>query len=158
MVTDHHEEGTHGFILNRPLDIKINDIFEDSFPELDAYIYEGGPVSTDTLHFLHNVGDLLSDTHKVADGLWWGGDFDELKFLIEQKLISSENVRFFVGYAGWEKGQLEREIFEGTWVLSECDSNYVFRSRPLTLWSKAMSLISETHGVIGQIPDTYFWN
>jgi putative transcriptional regulator len=110
------------------------------------------------LHFLHNVGDLISDSHKVADGLWWGGDFDELQFLVEQKLISTENLRFFIGYTGWEKGQLGREILERTWILSESDPNYVFRTRPLSLWKKAMSLISETHDVIGTIPDYHFWN
>mgnify|MGYP001954352570 CR=1 FL=1 len=51
-------EGTLGFVLNKPIDMKINELMAD-FPEFDCPVYFGGPVATDTIHFMHNVGDLL---------------------------------------------------------------------------------------------------
>lgn len=158
LVTEHGAEGTHGFILNRPLGVGVQDIFGDSFPKIDAMVYEGGPMEIDTVHFLHNVGDLISDSHPVGKGVWWGGDFEELKFLIEQQLITADNLRFFIGYAGWESGQLATEIEERHWLTSEGEANYVFRLPPSEVWKQALASISEQHGVIGTMPDTEFWN
>lgn len=158
LVTEHSAEGTHGFILNRPLGVGVQEIFGDSFPKIEAMVYEGGPVETDTLHFLHNVGDLISDSHRVGNGIWWGGDFEEVKFLIEQQLITAENIRFFIGYAGWEAGQLAAEMEERHWLTSEGDANYVFRLPSNDVWKQALATISEQHRVIGTMPDTEFWN
>src|SRR5690606_33036284 len=98
-------EGTVGFILNKPLDMRVDDLVAD-FPEFDAEVFFGGPVQTDTIHYLHNVGELLDESTKIVDGVYWGGDFDKLKFLISQGLIEPKNIRFFVGYSGWSEGQL----------------------------------------------------
>ena len=50
MICDHSlEEGTVGFILNRPIEMRIDEVLED-FPEFDAEVYFGGPVKTDTIH------------------------------------------------------------------------------------------------------------
>lgn len=53
-------------------------------------------MATTTLHYLHNVGDMLEESVKIANGIYWGGDFTALKFLIDQKLILPENIRFFL--------------------------------------------------------------
>ncbi len=157
LIADHHSEGTHGFILNRPLGVKLNDVLGNTFPEIDATVYLGGPVETDTLHYLHNVGDLIANAHKIADGIWWGGDFEELKFLIAQKMITPNNVRFYIGYTGWEKGQLADEIADKTWILADGHTNFVFNNYP-SLWQKTLSTIDETHSIIGTMPDYPFWN
>ncbi|HPB54289.1 MAG TPA: YqgE/AlgH family protein, partial [Saprospiraceae bacterium] len=58
IITDYHPTGTIGFILNKPINMKINDLLA-SFPEFESDVFFGGPVATDTIHFLHNLGDLL---------------------------------------------------------------------------------------------------
>ena len=110
LVTDHlEEEGTVGFIINKPLTVKITELVED-FPSIESLAYFGGPVSTNTIHYIHNVGMLLEGSTEISPGIFWGGDFEKLKFLINHELIKSENIRFFVGYAGWSPGQLAELI------------------------------------------------
>ena len=99
LVADHNEEeGTVGFIINKPLSVKINELVED-FPEIEGLAYYGGPVATNTIHYIHNVGLLLDGSTEIGPGVYWGGEFEKLKFLITHEMIKGENIRFFVGYA-----------------------------------------------------------
>ena len=90
--------------------------------------------------------------------MWWGGNFDELRFLVENELITADNIRFYVGYTGWEAGQLFGEITDGAWIQADGDTNYVFRSFSDNLWSDVLALKSDTFGVIGQIDVDTVWN
>lgn len=152
LLCEHHEEGSLGFILNKVIDMKITELITD-FPEFDADIFYGGPVQTDTIHYIHNVGQLLDDSQKVADGVFWGGDYEKLKFLISSKLIEPKNIRFFVGYSGWSAGQLGEEMQFGSWVMAEMDTNYVFKSKSDSLWQQVMGNQGNTYSVIAQMPD-----
>ena len=91
LICDHHPEGTTGFILNKPINMKIEELVLD-FPEIKASVHVGGPVATDTIHYLHNVGDILDDSVEVCKGVYWGGDFTKLKFLVENGLIKENNI------------------------------------------------------------------
>ena len=157
LLCDHHEEGTLGFILNKPLDMRIDELIAD-FPEFDAQVFFGGPVQTDTVHYIHSVGDLLEDSAKVSNGVYWGGDFEKLKALIRSELILPRDIRFFVGYSGWEEGQLHGELEENTWVVSHMDANYAFKSDPDELWKQALGSLGEAFSVIAEMPDTVIWN
>ena len=157
LVCEHHGEGTIGFILNKSIDMSINDLMSD-FPQFEAEVFYGGPVQTDTLHFVHNVGDLLEESTPVAKGVWWGGNFEKLKFLISSELIRPENIRFFVGYSGWSGGQLESELEHGSWVIADPDANYIFKSPPNKLWSQVMSNKGNIYEVIADMPEQVIWN
>ncbi|MCL4153824.1 UNVERIFIED_CONTAM: hypothetical protein GTU68_050649, partial [Idotea baltica] len=78
LLCEHHAEGSLGFIINKPLEMSLNELVED-FPEIESPVYYGGPVGNDTLHYIHNVGELLPDSVEVAPGVYWGGDFHKLK-------------------------------------------------------------------------------
>ncbi|MDZ7647394.1 MAG: YqgE/AlgH family protein [Cytophagales bacterium] len=80
LLTEHNEEGSVGFILNKPSDSRVSEVM-DAIKEFDARIYIGGPVQQDTLHFIHR--DLLEDAIDIGNGLFWGGDFVQLTSLIE---------------------------------------------------------------------------
>ena len=70
-LCEHHKEGTIGFILNKPLDIKIS----EAMPDLEGFnapLFFGGPVQTDTMHFLHNLGDMIDDSVEITKGVYWG--------------------------------------------------------------------------------------
>ncbi|MDX2134296.1 MAG: YqgE/AlgH family protein [Saprospiraceae bacterium] len=157
LLCEHNENGSLGFILNKPIDMNINDIMSE-FPAFDAEVFYGGPVQTDTLHYIHNVGNLLEDSVKVAGGVYWGGDFENLKFLIESKLISPANVRFFVGYAGWEPGQIEEELAMDSWLAAEMDANYLFKMPSNHLWSQVMHKQGNAYEVLADIPEHLSWN
>jgi putative transcriptional regulator len=157
LLCEHSEEGTIGFILNKRLDMRVDELITD-FPEFNVSVFFGGPVQTDTIHYVHNVGDLLEDSRKVTDGVWWGGNFEKLKFLITSQLITPANIRFFVGYAGWSEGQLPDEMNFGSWVVADMHPNYIFKSRPEQLWQQIMSNKGDTYTVIATMPDAVTWN
>jgi putative transcriptional regulator len=121
-------------------------------------LFYGGPVATDTIHYIHNVGDLLEESVEVMSGLYWGGNFEKLKFLITSELITTKNIRFFVGYSGWSAGQLDEELKTGSWITSEMHPNYAFKSKPKGLWKQAMKNIGNTYTVIAQMPDSFILN
>jgi putative transcriptional regulator len=157
LLCEHNEEGTVGFILNKPLNMRIDELV-DGFPEFDSEVLFGGPVQTDTIHYIHNVGDLLEDSREVVDGVYWGGDFEKLKFLISSQLIQPNNIRFFVGYSGWTEGQLEDEMGFGSWLVAEMHANYLFKSNPDDLWQQVMENMGNTYSVIAQMPEGISWN
>lgn len=152
LLCEHRVDGTVGFILNRPLDMKLNQLVTD-FPQFDADVFFGGPVATDTIHYVHNVGDLLKSSIKISNGLYWGGDFEQLKVLIKTELVKPENIRFFVGYSGWSEGQLADEMKGGTWFVAQMHANYLFKSRPSTLWRQITHNIGDNYTVVAQMPD-----
>lgn len=153
LVADHNEEeGTVGFIINKPLSVKINELVED-FPEIEGLAYYGGPVATNTIHYIHNVGLLLDGSTEIGPGVYWGGEFEKLKFLITHEMIKGENIRFFVGYAGWSPGQLNDEMETGSWITSEIHANYLFKSKPTRLWNQVMHHKGDVFSVLAQLPE-----
>ncbi|HEY3386045.1 MAG TPA: YqgE/AlgH family protein [Saprospiraceae bacterium] len=153
LVTDHSdEEGTVGFIINKPLTVTITDLVED-FPIIDAMAYYGGPVSTNTIHYIHNVGMLLDGSTEIAPGVFWGGEFDKLKFLIAHEMIKAENIRFFVGYSGWSPGQLNEELDASSWITAQVHANYLFKSKPSRLWNQVMHHKGDVYSVLAQLPE-----
>ncbi len=157
LLCEHDEEGSVGFIMNRPLHVRIDEVME-SFPEFNAEVLLGGPVQTDTIHYIHNVGDLLEGSINVFSNIYWGGDFDKLKFLIAQQLILPHNIRFFAGYSGWSEGQLAEEMDYGSWVVADMDANYLFKSPPDNLWMQVMYNKGNAYTVIANMPDMPSWN
>lgn len=158
LLCDHtKEEGTVGFVLNKNLGLQINELILD-FPAFDAEVFYGGPVQTDSIHYIHNAGDILDDSTKVVDGVWWGGDFEKLKFLITSDLIQPHNIRFFVGYSGWSPGQLSKEMGSGSWVISEMFANYLFKSEAASLWQQVMKNKGDRYEVIADMSDGLNWN
>ncbi len=158
LVCDHHPDGSFGFILNKPLKMNVADLVV-SFPEFDSEAYYGGPVQTNSLHYIHTLGDLLPDGQEVLPGLFWGGDYEQLKFLIGSGLVQPNQIRFFVGYAGWDAMQLQEEMQSGSWILAPGDVNYVFSRRTKnSLWTRALANLGDHYAVIGQMPDAMVLN
>jgi len=157
LLVDHGSEGSIGFVLNRESDVRVDELVDD-FPEFDAPVYVGGPVGRDTVHYLHRKGDLLEDSDEVVKGVFWGGDYERLKFLIRQQLIAPHDIRFFVGYSGWSDDQLDQELSLGSWVTARMDANYLFKSSPDTLWSQVMDHKGNAFSVIADMDEEANYN
>jgi len=117
LLADHNAEGSVGFILNKPLGYSIHDLI----PEIEANfkIYNGGPVEQDNLYFIHNIPDLIPNSIEISNGIYWGGDFESTKDLINEGKIKKNNIRFFLGYTGWDAQQLENEMAANSWIVSK---------------------------------------
>ena len=133
LLTEHSEEGSVGFVLNKPVDLSVNDVLTD-FPEVKAEISIGGPVNTNTIHYIHTLGEKIPNSVKVLENLYWGGDFDAVKDLLDQGTIKSDQIRFFLGYAGWSPKQLENELSENAWLVSEMKSEHIMQGPGDNLW------------------------
>ncbi len=132
LITEHTENNSVGFILNRPLEYTIKDLL----PEIDCNftIYQGGPVEQDNLYFVHRIPELIPDSIEVDNGIYWGGNFESLKSLINNDLIDESDIRFFLGYSGWGKHQLNEEVNTNSWFISNNYLKNIFSSKSNTLW------------------------
>ncbi|KFB00812.1 transcriptional regulator [Mangrovimonas yunxiaonensis] len=117
LLADHSEEGSIGFILNKPLDFTLGDIIP-SVPA-DFHIYNGGPVEQDNLYFIHKVPELIPNSIEISLGIYWGGDFNQVAELILNKKLTSRDIKFFLGYSGWSTNQLNEELKLNSWVIAE---------------------------------------
>jgi len=133
LITEHTENNSVGFILNRPLEYTLQDLI----PEIDSdfTIYQGGPVEQDNLYFVHRVPELIPDSIEVDNGIFWGGNFESLKKLLNSNLLKKTDIRFFLGYSGWGKHQLTDELNINSWFISENDIKNIF-SDETALWRK----------------------
>ena len=117
LLADHSNEGSIGFILNKPLEYTINELV----PELEATfkVYNGGPVEQDNLYFIHKIPELIPDSIEISFGIYWGGDFNKVAELIKDNTIQENDIKFFLGYSGWDSSQLESELKSNSWVVSD---------------------------------------
>ncbi len=151
-LTEHNEKGSVGFVLNKPVDVAINEILAD-FPSIDTTISVGGPVGTDSVHYIHRLGDLIPNSVEVMKNIWWGGDFEVVKELINQGALKNDRIRFFVGYSGWEPKQLEREISENSWVVSELDSGLIMDSHSKEFWKMLLNTLGGKYKLWTNFPE-----
>ena len=137
LLAEHNEEGSVGFILNKPLDYHINDLVTEIF--VPFRVYNGGPVEQDNLYFIHKVPHLINNSIEISDGIFWGGDFEKTIELINNQEISEEDIRFFLGYSGWASLQLDEELTSKSWIVvkNEYQSEIIQKSTT-AFWKEKM--------------------
>jgi putative transcriptional regulator len=151
LLTEHNEEGSVGFILNKPSETLLSEVMED-LKGLDAPIYIGGPVQQDTLHFIHHHSDL-EDAIELEHGIYWGGNFEQLISLVETGQFSLSEIKFFLGYSGWSPDQLDDELKLNSWIVSDRVSNeLIFETIPDQMWKKAMQELGGRFSVYSNYP------
>lgn len=138
LITEHNEDGTLGFVLNNPIEFGVTEILSD-FPKIDSLVGVGGPVRTDTVHYLHSAGDFVPESTHVMEDLYSGGDFEVIKSLVREKEILPGQIRFFVGFSSWQEGQLEKELSENSWMVTTLDRNSIMTLNKGDLWEKVLS-------------------
>lgn len=153
LLCEHNaDEGSFGLILNRPLDVQLSDVLE-GFYAYDDTLSLGGPVQRNTLHFLHQCADLIPDSIELPRGVHWGGNFETVKALLQSGELPEDDVRFFVGYAGWSPGQLEEEIEAGGWILTEGTTESIFSIEPGKLWRTLLRRMGGEYAILANFPD-----
>lgn len=114
LICEHNEEGTFGFVLNNYIDLDLHQL-DNNFPDINARISFGGPVSKENLYYIHCFSNI-TNTLEIREGLYYGGDFDEICEQIKISNNPNQEIRFFVGYSGWSSGQLDEEIKNESWI------------------------------------------
>ena len=152
-LTDHTPEGSVGFILNKNLDIKICDAIS-GFENWEENLSMGGPVSPDTLHYLHCLGDMIPKSVWVSENVFWGGDIDTIRLLIKEGIIKQHQIRFFLGYSGWSAGQLQRELKENSWVIAKIKSDIILNNQENNTWKRVLRSFKNKYRMWAEFPES----
>ena len=153
LLCEHNDLGSFGFVLNRPSELFVKDLLE-GFEQLPNSVFVGGPVQQDTVHFIHRNPFDLENSQEVSDGLFWGGNYDQLKVLAETGQLSKSNFKFFVGYSGWDVGQLKNELKENSWIICRnVSAKHIFDTEPDKLWKIALENMGGKYRMISNYPE-----
>jgi len=104
------------------------------------------------LYFIHNIPNLLPNSQKIADDLFWGGDFDILKELLLAKKLKDKDIRFFLGYSGWSKNQLEEELEVDSWVVTNNSYKNIFSTEYNSFWKNELMRIGGEYQMWANAP------
>ena len=117
LLVKHNEEGSIGFVTNKSFEKSFHDLIEFNhskpFPLMD-----GGPVDRDHIFVLHKRPDLIDGGEQISNGLYLGGNMEQVIGAINTSAANQQEIQLFIGYCGWDLGELEAEVKEGSWTFS----------------------------------------
>jgi putative transcriptional regulator len=130
LICEHTDKGALGIVLNKPLPMHLSDVLTQM--QLEALsddiaaqpVLRGGPVHTDRGFVLHRPGGEWDHTHKVSDSIQVTTSRDILAAMARGEAPGDAFIA--LGYAGWDSGQLEREIKDNAWLSMPVDASVVF--------------------------------
>jgi len=151
LLTEHNDEGSVGFVLNKPMDLKLHELVP-GLPKGAFPIFFGGPVQNDRIFYIHSLGDRLPGSISIGESIYWGGDFDILKQMLVDNTIQPHEIRFFMGYSGWGSLQLIGELEEKSWVVLEEGTLNALNDEPETLWKKVLLNLGDDYKIWANAP------
>ncbi|HEX2650628.1 MAG TPA: YqgE/AlgH family protein [Burkholderiales bacterium] len=135
-VCEHNDQGALGIVVNRPIDMTMQALFERLSLKLkdraraDAPVYFGGPVQTDRGFVLHLPAGEWQSTLKVSTGV---GSHDIIGLTTSKDILEAvgrgegpAKMMVSLGYAGWSAGQLEHEITQNAWLTVQAKDAIIF--------------------------------
>lgn len=152
LLVDHSTDGTMGLVLNKPLPLSLNDVLKEFKDISNIPIYKGGPLSTDTLFYLHTLKDV-EDSLQIGKGVYLNGDFDAIRRYILQGNDIDGKIRFFLGYSGWEHDQLCQEIEENTWLIGSTSIASLMKEKgSAELWKNVLGQLGGKYEIWSRFP------
>jgi len=152
LLTEHSEEGSIGFVLNKPVNMRVDEVMSD-LPGIEAMVSLGGPVQTNTLHYIHTMGDIIPNSMHVMDHISWGGDFEVVKRLLAAGSLNNQNIRFFLGYSGWQANQLDHELSDNAWVVAEIKASEIMSPMNRHYWNKTLHRLGTKFRMWANFPE-----
>lgn len=155
-VCAHDENGAMGLVINSvlpgvdmsellsQLNIDLKDEIKKS--AVDMPVLSGGPVETARGFVLHSSDFQQDDTIEINEKVGVTGTIDALKAIAAGK--GPEKMLFLLGYAGWSKGQLDQEIQQNAWLITEADSELIFSATPDEKWDLAVKKLGIDPGML----------
>lgn len=143
LVAEFTKEGAMGVILNRPLAVSLTHIMGEELRKtenLPDQMFWGGPVQNDRGWVLHEDNSLAEESTEIDPGLYLTASSEALKKLLAKAhLPEAPRFRFFLGYAGWDAGQLEHEMAASSWVTAPIYRELLFDDDSETLWQRSLA-------------------
>lgn len=152
LLCEHNMDGSFGFVLNKPAKVKLNELIE-GVGERQDNVYVGGPVQQNTLQFIHKNDALIEGGVEVLEGLFWGGNFEQMLAMMEGNLVQTNDIKFFVGYSGWAGGQLKGELELNSWIISRnIDIGQIFNTDVESLWKEVLNTMGGKFKIVANFP------
>ena len=157
LICQHDSKGAFGLILNKPTGARLGEVLTGKIPDglKSQSLFTGGPVQPQSLSYLHSDVHLLNPN--VMKGLSVGHSLDKLLELSESSSLT-QRVLAFVGYAGWEAGQLDDELQREAWLTHPASLDIIFSSAPETLWKRIIAKKGWRYRLMAEGPDDLSFN
>jgi putative transcriptional regulator len=152
LLCEHNTDGSFGFVLNRHMDMTVNDLMEN-MPPIAARVSIGGPVQSGNLYYLHTLGPHLEGSVEVVDGVHMGGDYEQLRSILATDPKLAKHIRFFVGYSGWSDQQLDRELGDRAWLVTRADKKRIMYSGKRDLWADTLRSMGREFAPLANFPE-----
>lgn len=156
LICEHSERGALGIVLNKPLPMKLGEVMTQmrltaQTEEIgDRTVLRGGPVHQDRGFVLHRPGGAWDSSHKISDAIQVTTSRDVLAALARGE--GPEDAFVALGYAGWDAGQLEREIKENAWLTLPIDDDLLFKLPYDDRWLAAWRLLGVDVNQVSLVP------
>lgn len=142
LICEHNEDGAMGLVLNHPLKVNTEQIFEDlnlEKPATNHLALDGGPLNKNCGFIIHGNNQKYKSSIELQDNLTLTTSKDLLTEIANHSF--SGQWQFMLGYSGWTSNQLEAEIAENTWLTCPINLDLIFNTPKELQWEKALSLI-----------------
>ena len=139
LMLEYSPEGALGIVVNRPGRMSLAEVarLQGVRPGPDAertQVFVGGPVQPERGFVLHDRAELAESVH-LFERVHVSSSIDALRTLLEG---SADHFRLCLGYAGWGPGQLEKELQEGSWIVSKADQRHVLQTPASQVWDAVL--------------------
>ena len=160
LLISHDENGALGLVVNRRLHATLADAIPE-FAETEAGaipIYEGGPVQQEYLFAIHSgLPDEVCSEHSIRpiEHVTFEPAFQVLGEYLKSTWAGIPQgerppVHLYAGYSGWGKGQLERELRHGAWIVRPAAAKHVFTPDPEETWREALGELGGIHKIVAE--------
>ena len=151
LICEHQEEGSFGLVLNKRFTHQLDELMTD----LEGHpipVYYGGPVEMNTLHFIHQLPEQIPGGKEIGSGIFWGGNFETVTCLVKSGELDLSMIKFFIGYSGWGKGQLQEELDEKSWLTVAATRKLIFEDPAEEVWKESLKHLGGDYEMLIHYP------
>jgi putative transcriptional regulator len=145
LLVKHGEQGSMGFVLNKKTTLRVNDFLDgtDNCPDMPVFL--GGPILSNRLFFIHSLGDIIPESIRIEDNLYFNGDFRAIRQYLASGRPVDGQIKFFLGYAGWTENQLAGEIQADAWLVSHAPSRDILHAEGEAFWKQTVKSLGNPY-------------
>src|SRR5512142_639025 len=156
LLCQHTDEGAWGLVLNRPTGKAATVLTQEgeTVSNRDGLeVWVGGPVELERGCILLGEMPDEGEALRVSEGVFVSGSPSLLQRVLDQR--DADDVRLLMGYAGWGPGQLENELKQSAWLISDVDVDLVFDTDPSAMWEAAIRRLGADPGALQMSPGVH---
>ena len=152
LLTEHSASSSMGLVLNKPLNIMLNEFDPKMKFPYPMPLFIGGPIQPKRLFFVHTLGSFVPGSIQIADGLYIDGDMRVILDYLMYRVEDIPSVRFFAGYSGWRRTQLQDEIEDDSWLVSHISAQKVMMAQDKSAWKESLSAMGRMYQIWAHYP------